>query len=159
MKNKRLWLGLGLLVLTACAPIEPPAAAEPSPSPAAPTATPVFKVTPLVPSQVISVTPVSTPPSGPVPSVPASLREIAAADLSARLAIPADQIEVVGFESVVWPDSSLGCPQPGMQYLQVLTEGYRLQLKAGKQVYSYHGGEGRGPFLCENPSPAVGGTD
>jgi hypothetical protein len=38
-----------------------------------------------------------------------------------------------------------------MVYPQVLAEGYRIELRVKGQVYAYHGGEGRGPFLCENP--------
>ncbi|HEY4689870.1 MAG TPA: hypothetical protein VIK33_11190, partial [Anaerolineae bacterium] len=71
------------------------------------------------------------------------------ADLSERLSIDATQITVVGFSAEVWPDASLGCPEPGVQYAQVLTEGYRIQLKVSDRVYDYHGGGTRGPFLCE----------
>jgi hypothetical protein len=37
-------------------------------------------------------------------------------------------------------------------YPQVLSEGYRIELRVQNQIYAYHGGEGRGPFLCEHPS-------
>jgi hypothetical protein len=80
-----------------------------------------------------------------------SLIAAATADLMKRLSVTRDAIEVVSAKSVVWPDRSLGCPQPGMMYPQVLAEGYRIELRAKNQIYVYHGGEGRGPFLCENP--------
>lgn len=80
------------------------------------------------------------------------LVDTAAADLANRLSIDRSAVEVVSAQSVVWPDRSLGCPQPDMGYIQVLSEGYRIELRVKGQIYSYHGGEGRGPFLCENPS-------
>ena len=80
------------------------------------------------------------------------LIDTAIADLANRLSIDRNTVEVISAQSVVWPDRSLGCPQPGMVYPQVLAEGYHIELRVKGQVYSYHGGEGRGPFLCENPA-------
>ncbi|WP_143465887.1 hypothetical protein [Kribbella sp. ALI-6-A] len=85
----------------------------------------------------------STAPSGAV--------EQAKADLAGRLGVPVEQVTVVSTEEVTWPDSSLGCPQPGMNYAQVLTEGTRTILSADGRQYSYHSGPRRPPFLCENP--------
>ena len=92
--------------------------------------------------------------------------QMAKADLAARLSIPIDKVEVVEQQSVTWRDSSLGCPQPGMQYMQVLVEGMRLRLRANGQTYDYHSGGNRPPFLCENaskplptdPPPGLGDT-
>lgn len=91
----------------------------------------------------------------------------ALADLADRLAIEVDQIEVLEANAVVWPDGSLGCPQPGMAYTQVQQEGYLIRLQVDKRVYDYHGGgyPDRGPFLCEGvdsgrivpPSPSLDG--
>ena len=36
--------------------------------------------------------------------------------------------EVVAFDAVNWRDSSLGCPQSGMTYTQVITPGYQLKV-------------------------------
>src|SRR3990170_856905 len=98
------WLPVALAALAACAP----AAIQPAPLPTAP----------------------SEPPGSPTPaSQPGSataLVEQAAADLASRLNVPASQIEVVSSEAVIWPDGSLGCPQPGMNYIQILMEGYRI---------------------------------
>ncbi len=80
------------------------------------------------------------------------LIDTAIADLANRLSIDRNTVEVVSAQSVVWPDRSLGCPQPGMVYPQVLAEGFHIELRAKDRVYSYHGGEGRGPFLCESPA-------
>lgn len=89
----------------------------------------------------------------PAPENPyiANLVQQAQRDLAKRLSLPVESIELLKFEDVIWPDGSLGCPQPGMVYTQVLVEGYRILLQYGGQVYAYHGGGDRPPFLCENP--------
>ena len=69
-------------------------------------------------------------------------------DLAHRLSIPIDQIEVLEAKSVVWPDASLGCPQPGMRYKQVPVDGALIRLQTNGQVHEYHSGGGRGLFLC-----------
>jgi hypothetical protein len=80
---------------------------------------------------------------------------LAIKDLSGRLGISANEIEVVTEENVTWRDGSLGCPKPGMMYTQALVEGALIVLRAGGRDYSYHSGAGRPPFYCENPvSPA-----
>lgn len=75
--------------------------------------------------------------------------EQAKTDLAERLSVPLDQITLVSAEEVTWPDSSLGCPEPGMMYAQVLTSGSRIILTAGGRTYEYHSGGNREPFLCE----------
>lgn len=59
-------------------------------------------------------------------------------DLSDRLAVAPEEITVAGFEEVVWPDTSLGLPQPGEMYAQVQTPGYRVTLHAREERYVYH---------------------
>jgi hypothetical protein len=87
-----------------------------------------------------------------------SLVDRAVADLAQRLRVRADDIGVVAAYLVVWPDTSLGCPQPGMQYLQVLTDGSVIVLSAGGATYRYHtGGEQYEPFLCTTPAKAAPG--
>jgi hypothetical protein len=98
-------------------------------------------------------------PSSPTPSASGleGLIEKAREDLAQRLSISPDQISLVEAAGVVWPDSSMGCPQPGMQYLQVPEDGALIILQADGNMYEYHRGGRRGLFLCEkkykNPSP------
>ena len=106
----------------------------------------------------------------PGTSAPTSRSEqwaaLAKNDLAARLSVPIETIQVVEQQSVTWRDSSLGCPQPGMQYMQVLIEGMLLRLSVNGQVYNYHMGGNRAPFLCEGatkpqpplPPPGLGDT-
>jgi len=90
-----------------------------------------------------------SPTPGPVEPGLETLVAMAREDLARRLGVPIEQIEVLEARSVVWPDASLGCPQPGMSYAQVLVEGALVRLRAGGQVYAYHSGGRRAPFLCE----------
>jgi hypothetical protein len=94
-------------------------------------------------------------PISPTVPLPASaglrqLIETARQDLATRLGIDPGQIDLVEFQAVVWPDGSLGCPQPGVAYSQVQVEGLLIRLRAQDHVYAYHSGGGRALFLCEN---------
>ena len=85
--------------------------------------------------------------------------DIAVADLAQRLSIGPDEVGVTSATLVAWPDSALGCPEPGLQYAQVVTDGSLIMLTAGDKTYRYHAGGSRKPFLCEHPSkepPATG---
>lgn len=79
---------------------------------------------------------------------------IAVADLAQRLNVAPETIEVVETRAVIWPDSSLGCPQPDMAYTQVQQDGLLIRLQALGQTYSYHSGGMREPFLCEKGTTA-----
>jgi hypothetical protein len=80
----------------------------------------------------------------------------AVADLVERAGVAEDAIVVVSSENVTWRDSSLGCPQRDMQYMQVLTDGVRIVLEVDGQRYEYHGGGRRSVFYCATPEPPVG---
>ena len=81
----------------------------------------------------------------------------AVADLAQRLGIDPADVLVVDARDVTWPDSSLGCPEPGMNYLQVLTEGYLVVLEAAGQRYEYHGAAAGPLTYCADPRPPTSG--
>ncbi|MDX1408310.1 MAG: hypothetical protein R3330_09255, partial [Saprospiraceae bacterium] len=58
----------------------------------------------------------------------------------------------VNAADVVWPDSSLGCPQKGMVYADVLTPGYLIVLSADGREYEYHTSKGTEVVYCINPT-------
>ena len=71
-------------------------------------------------------------------------------DLAGRLGVDASAIALISAELVEWSDASLGCPQPGMVYAQVPTDGSLIILSHGGAEYRYHtGGSVYVPFLCE----------
>ncbi len=63
----------------------------------------------------------------------------AIAYLAKRLAIDPTQIAVLSAEAVEWPDASLGVPEPGKAYAQIITPGYRVRLEAAGRVFQMHG--------------------
>jgi hypothetical protein len=75
-------------------------------------------------------------------SVPyGALIELAMTDLSTTLGLPTDQVTPLSAEAYTFPDTSLGVPQEGMMYAQVLTPGYIITLEADGQTYTYHGAD------------------
>jgi hypothetical protein len=72
-------------------------------------------------------------------------------DLASRLNVDSGEISVIGAEAVDWSDASLGCPEPGKVYAQVITPGYRIVLEARGQRYEYHSdSEAKQLILCQN---------
>ena len=68
-------------------------------------------------------------------------------------------LQVESAQAVDWPDSSLGCPQPGMMYQQMITPGYRVSLldtTSGK-IYRVHLA-GQRAIICD-PPPGAGAQD
>lgn len=82
--------------------------------------------------------------SGPTASpgtndLPASIVDAVVADVARIAGVPVDQVTVVSAESVTFPDGGLGCPEPGMVYIQVLVEGFKIVAEAGGTTYDYRG--------------------
>jgi len=117
---------------------------ETRPVPASPTEGDAIQMTP-------------TPPTVSNPSLQ-SLIEKAREDLAQRLSISVNEIILLEVTSVVWPDASLGCPQEGMEFAQVLTPGYLIRLESGNQEFEYHASRGTYIIYCENPTPPIPGT-
>jgi len=68
-----------------------------------------------------------------------------------------DKVRVMLVEGVVWPDTSLGCPQPGQAYAAVMTPGYKVLLGLKEQRYQYHTDMGQRLVLASTngvPTPA-----
>lgn len=93
-------------------------------------------------------------PSGSSPAVPPgaqALIDLARRELAGRAGVAESAISLVRAEAVEWGDASLGCPQPGQMYAQVITPGFRIVLRSGGTDYHYHG-DARGRVVyCQNP--------
>jgi hypothetical protein len=76
-----------------------------------------------------------TGPDGTLPSPPPQAVLAAVDELSQTLGVPVDEIEILDFESMEWPDSCLGVSQEGQACLQVITSGFRVMLEANGQQY------------------------
>jgi hypothetical protein len=80
------------------------------------------------------------------------------ANLASRLGADPATIKVVTYRDVTWGDSSLGCPQPKMAYLQRLTGGSLLVLESANGTrFEYHAGPSGELFYCATPRPPVEG--
>jgi hypothetical protein len=147
-----LLIGLGLLLTLAACARAPRATATPT-SAALPTAWPsaTASPTPHRDSEEKDKMPSATAPR-PHPPELDRLVSLAVEDLAGRLDVEADQIELLAAEAVEWPDTSLGCPQPGMMYAQVITPGYRLILATGEKQYRYHTDRRERVVLCQTGS-------
>lgn len=76
-------------------------------------------------------------------------------DLAERREVTREEIDLLAIRLVIWPDSSLGCPRPGINYTQATKEGYQIVLQVGRRRYAYHAGLGGEPFFCEHPTQPV----
>jgi hypothetical protein len=78
---------------------------------------------------------------------------LARSDLGARTGQPPATISVVTSEALTWPDTSLGCPAPGLGYLQVLTPGYQVVLDLFGERFDYRLDTSGGLVLCREGRP------
>lgn len=74
--------------------------------------------------------------------------------LAADLGIAKDKIAIDTIRPVEWRDSSIGCPQPGQAYLQVITPGHKITLRVDKQIHVVHEANNRA-FVCRT-TKAIG---
>jgi len=80
-------------------------------------------------------------------------------DLASRLGLEVDAIKVSGAAPVNWRSGALGCPKPGVSYIDVLVPGIRIIFRVGNEIYRYHAIPNGQPFYCPNDraeSPAAG---
>ena len=103
-----------------------------------------------MPSDTPSETPAESTSPGPEEGPAAAMN-----DLAKRLGIDAEDVAVVSAEEVTWSDASIGCPEPGKMYAQMLVPGSLIVLEADGKQYEYHAAAGKPPFYCEKPQPPV----
>ncbi len=77
-------------------------------------------------------------------------------DLAYKLRITSDLIQLKSYSDVVWPNGSLGCPDPVQLYSAAQVPGYVIVLHYGRHDYLYQGKSGRMPFRCEHADHILG---
>jgi len=77
-----------------------------------------------------------------------SVTQQALADASSLTGVERARLVVVEAQAVTWQDSSIGCPQQGMQYTMALVPGYRVRIQAGERLLDYHASSRGSPVLC-----------
>ena len=130
-------------------------AASPTPSVAAPSVAQSGAVS--QPSPADSVTRPSFPalspgadPTGKPVVLPKSVLDPILADAASRSGVAVDRLVVVTALSITWSDGSMGCPEPGQVYTQVILEGYRVSIRADTTTYDYRGAGMNGFKLCKS---------
>lgn len=77
--------------------------------------------------------------------------------LAADLKVPKESITVESVTAIDWRDSSLGCPKPGMAYLDVITPGHKVTLQVDRQIYVVHEAKNHA-FVCQQTNARDGIT-
>ena len=131
------------------APIDSQSQAVATKAPPSPTAKLVAPESPISPISPISAGNTAdmistTPLTGSEKALAAAV-----ANLAEKANVPAQEINLVSMEAMEWNDSSLGCPQEGYMYAQVITPGYLIVLEAGGQQYTYHTDQETTVVLCK----------
>jgi hypothetical protein len=140
---------LSAIVLFLLAPLAAACTVDAAPPPVVTNAAPLAELEAPA-SQVIA--PVSSTPA----VSPADPKSFARTALAAWLGVPEESVQAVQVETVEWPDASLGCPQPGQDYAQVVTPGLRFTFRVADRSYVVHTDLGRVAVVCSEdglPSP------
>jgi hypothetical protein len=82
-----------------------------------------------------------------------SLVDKAVTDLVERTGVAEEEIKVESLEEAEFSDTSLGVPEPGKMYAQVITPGYIICLSVEEETYTYHAAGDR--VVLASPSQAA----
>jgi hypothetical protein len=99
-----------------------------------------------------------TPPAmnNPPPPSAQALVDRAVADAAGQTGLDPTQVRVVSVMAVDWPNSGLGCPEPGQAYAQVITPGFAIVVDAAGTRLSYHTDQSDRLIACEgDPLPEI----
>jgi len=78
----------------------------------------------------------------------------ARAAIAEREGLKLESIETEDIAPREWPDASLGCPEKGRFYAQVMTRGYRVRLRVAKTIRIVHV-SGAHAVVCGSPFAAA----
>ncbi|MCK5054603.1 MAG: hypothetical protein KAR65_10005 [Anaerolineales bacterium] len=150
MKNKTLVLALFILLLSACVnsadPTLLPDPYDDNVDPAEPSATMPDTEVPVIEApdnQENIVTDGSV-----ILGDAETFVELAITDLAQRVGVEISAIMLVSNKEVVWPDATLGCPKPGMDFSPVEIPGFIITLEVDGKRYEYHTDNVNRVILC-----------
>lgn len=139
MKYRWIWLTIVVLLLAACGAAVPLTLGD--------------GTSPLVqPTSPISPPPTPQLQRETVTSIVEELR----LRISEQVRVNKDALTLVSEERVMWRDASLGCPQEGKAYAQVLVPGWRIVfVDAAGQEYDVHAAENPETYvICQQQADA-----
>jgi hypothetical protein len=70
--------------------------------------------------------------------IPREVRRAVVADAAKRFKVAESAVVLTRAEQLDWPDASLGCPEPGKVYTQMLVPGFRVVAKTTEGEMLYH---------------------
>jgi hypothetical protein len=110
---------------------------------------------------VETMEPVASVPAGePISTaqIPRSVRHAVVADAARRFNVAESAVVIGRAEQLTWSDGSLGCPEPGRTYAQVLVPGFRLVAITSAGELTYHTDSRGNAVTCASrvPSRATG---
>lgn len=71
-------------------------------------------------------------------SMPREVRRAVVADAARRFRVDENAVVLTRAEQLTWNDGSLGCPQPGQMYTQMLVPGYRVVARTAEGELTYN---------------------
>ena len=93
----------------------------------------------IAPPTRIPAPPARTIPGETVPTstIPREVRRAVVADAAQRFRVEQTAVVLASAEKVTWPDSALGCQEPGRVYAQARVPGFRVVARtlAGEMLY------------------------
>ena len=81
-------------------------------------------------------------------AMPREVRRAVVADAAKRFKVAESAVVLVQAEKLVWSDSALGCPEPGVMYTQVLVDGFRVVAKTSAGSFTYNTDSGGRVVIC-----------
>ena len=108
---------------------------------------------PIRPSPSLDLPPSAPPSSAPVTGeVPETVLQTIQQQLSVDVpGVNVTKATVVTAEAVEWPDGSLGCPEMGVMYTQVISPGYHVVISVDGVEYDYRATDPGQVRLCKAP--------
>ena len=115
--------------------------------------------------------PLDTPAPSADETIPEEIETAARKLLADELEAEEGDLRLASAEGVQWSDASLGCPQEGRGYAQVITPGYKLVFDLGGTSHAVHtnadgshavvcgdGGLGKPALPLDTPAPSADET-
>lgn len=75
-----------------------------------------------------------------IPAEAQAIVDLVLNDAATQLGVEPSALSITSIEPMDWPDSSLGCPEDGGVYAQVISPGYRIIVTDGAASLEYHTG-------------------
>lgn len=85
-----------------------------------------------------AVTPLPTGEPVATSQIPRAVRRAVVADAAKRFNVAESAVVLARAEQLTWSDGSLGCPEPGRMYTQMLVAGFRVVATTGAGELTYH---------------------